>query len=266
MPKKKASKPKIAKRKTPKIMKQPKQKGILKKVLLAIGGVFALLIVLISIFILPSFLRMKNFTSSATGKIDGELYAVNDKFVSIFVLQSGKDLIAFDAGNDIKNIEAGFKKLGFDTRMVKAVFLTHSDRDHVNALPLFKNATIYLPEKEEPYITGTAKRKFLFIKMANRLPMSKYTLIKDSKEIKFAKSRIKAILTPGHTSGSTSYLVNGKYLIVGDLALVGKGKLVPMPVPPSENMDILEKSLKLVESIKGIKFFATAHTGILKKQ
>ncbi|MGA2780903.1 MAG: MBL fold metallo-hydrolase [Smithella sp.] len=238
---------------------------MLKKIGLALVAIVGIVIIAFCIFVLPFVMMVRNFTPSETGKVATDLYAVNDKMVSMFVLKSGDDLIGFDAGNDLENIRVGFKKLGFDPLKVKAVFLTHSDGDHVRALPLFKNATVYLPEKEEPIVTGKEKRKFLIFKKINTLPVSNYTLIADGKEIYFGGSTIKAYLTPGHTIGSTSYLINGKYLVVGDLALVEHGKLVPMPKPPSENMEVLKASLAKINEIKGVEMVLTAHTGVFKK-
>ena len=238
---------------------------MLKKIGLALVAIVGIIIIAFCIFVLPFVMMVRNFTPSETGKVATDLYAVNDKMVSMFVLKSGDDLIGFDAGNDLENIRVGFKKLGFDPLKVKAVFLTHSDGDHVRALPLFKNATVYLPEKEESIVTGKEKRKFLIFKKINTLPVSNYTLIADGKEIYFGGSTIKAYLTPGHTIGSTSYLINGKYLVVGDLALVEHGKLVPMPKPPSENMEVLKASLAKINEIKGVEMVLTAHTGVFKK-
>ena len=238
---------------------------MLKKIGWSLAAIVGIVIIAFCIFVLPFMMMVMNFTPSKTGQVANELYAVNDKMVSMFVLKSGDDLIGFDAGNSLENIKAGFKELGFDPLKVKAVFLTHSDGDHVRALPLFKNATIYLPEKEEPLVTGKEKRKFLIFKRINTLPVSSYTLIADGKEIYFGGSTIKAYLMPGHTIGSTSYLINGKYLVVGDLALVEQGKLVPMPKPPSENMEDLKVSLAKTDEIKDVEMVLTAHTGVFKK-
>ena len=113
---------------------------MLKKIGLSLVAIFGVVILAFCIFVLPFLIKVWNFTPSKTGIVATELYAVNDKMVSMFVLKSGDDLIGFDAGNDLENIKAGFKELGFDPLKVKAVFLTHSDGDHVRALPLFINA------------------------------------------------------------------------------------------------------------------------------
>jgi hypothetical protein len=52
---------------------------------------------------------------------------------------------------------------------------------------------------------------------------------------------------------------------VGDLALVEGGKLVPMPKPPSEDMEVLKDSLANIEITKGVEMILTAHTGVFKK-
>ena len=239
---------------------------MLKKVGLTLAAIVGVGVIAFCIFVLPFVMTVRNFKPSETGRVADEIYAVTDnRFVSMFVLKSGDDLIGFDAGNDIENIGAGFKELNLDPLKVKAIFLTHSDEDHVRSLPLFKNATVYLPEKEEPLVTGKEKRKFLIFTRINALPVSNYTLIADGKEFNFGGATVKAYLTPGHTIGSTSYLINGKYLVVGDLALVEDGKLVPMPKPPSENMEVMKESLVKIVEMKGVEMVLTAHTGVFRK-
>jgi len=49
------------------------------------------------------------------------------------------------------------------------------------------------------------------------------------------------------------------------LALVEKGKLVPMPKPPSDNMEVLKESLVRINEIKGVEMVLTAHTEVFRK-
>ena len=95
--------------------------------------------------------------------------------------------------------------------------------------------------------------------------MNNYTLLADGQELNFGGATVKAYLTPGHTIGSTSYLINGAYLVVGDLALLDHGQLVPMPKPPSENMKVFQESLAKIADLKGVEMVLTAHTGVFKK-
>lgn len=236
----------------------------MKAIKVILLGLAALVVILI-IFAIPMIRTILSFSPAPTGAITPEFLAVKDSFVNLFILKSGDKLICFDAGNNPRGVEKGFKELGLDPLRVKAVFLTHSDGDHANGLSLFSNAVVYLPEMEEPLVNGTAKRHFLFIKATNRLPVTRYTLIKDGETVKFGQSTVKAILTPGHTPGSTSYVINGKYLAVGDLAIIKEGKLVGMPKPPSEEPNAVEESLKLVNEISSIDYIATAHGGVVKQ-
>ena len=206
--------------------------------------VLGIVVVVLVLLALPMVMTMRSFRPAETGKITEEFFSIKDKFVDMFVFKTGEDLICFDANNNPGSVEAEFKVLGIDPLKVKAVFLTHSDGDHVNGLPAMKNAVVYLPEKEEPLVTGAVKRHFMFLRKTNPLPVKTYKLIKDGEVITIGKAVIKAFLTPGHTIGSTSYLISGKYLAVGDLAITKNGKLIGMPKPPSEEPETIKESLK----------------------
>jgi glyoxylase-like metal-dependent hydrolase (beta-lactamase superfamily II) len=241
----------------------PDPKGKMKKtkwILIGLG----VMVLLAAILMLPMVITMMSFAPEPTGAVTEEFYAIRDSFVNVFLLESGDDLICFDAGNNPENVEAGIRELGLDPLKVRAVFLTHSDGDHVNGLPVFKNAVVYLPEMEEPLVTGAAKRHFLFMSRVNSLPVEKYTIIKDEETVAIGGATVTAYLTPGHTIGSTSYLANGKYLSVGDLAITRNGRLIGMPKPPSEDLAVLESSLKQIAGIKGVAYIATAHGGVVR--
>jgi glyoxylase-like metal-dependent hydrolase (beta-lactamase superfamily II) len=61
-------------------------------------------------------------------------------------------------------------------------------------------------------IDGSTNR-FLFF--SNSLA-TEYTTLRDGQLVTFDDLTIKCIATPGHTPGSMSYLVNDKFLFVGD--------------------------------------------------
>jgi len=93
-----------------------------------------------------------------------------------------------------------------------------------------------------------------------------YALIRDGETVRVGETAVKAVFTPGHTIGSTSYLAGGRFLAVGDLALIKKGRLAAMPKPPSEDPGTMTKSLKIVDGIEGVAYVLTGHGGILKRR
>lgn len=85
------------------------------------------------------------------------------------------------------------------------ILLTHSHNDHVNLVENFVknyNCNVYVSELEN------YNPKFVSV-----------SLLKDNEILKVGNLDIKAISTPGHTSGSMCYLLN-KYLFTGDTIFI----------------------------------------------
>ncbi|WP_316504349.1 rhodanese-like domain-containing protein [Nitrosopumilus sp.] len=92
------------------------------------------------------------------------------------------------------------KEYGFK---ITKVFDTHQHADHVSAardLAKKVNAELYL-SKYEGYDYDA---KF----------------VEDNSVIRFGKSKLKVIHTPGHTPGSLSYVIDEKYVFTGDILFV----------------------------------------------
>ena len=94
-----------------------------------------------------------------TGEIMPGLFAVrSDMFgngrsmVNFFLFQTGEKYIAIDAGVDNSQTEYALLKLGISADDIIAVFITHSDWDHIGSLDLFNNAIIYTGFIELPNI------------------------------------------------------------------------------------------------------------------
>lgn len=90
---------------------------------------------------------------------------------------------------------------------IKHIFDTHLHADHISggrAIATAMNATYYLPPKDAEEVNFA------------------YTALEDGLSIQLGNSTIdvQAIYSPGHTIGSTSFIVDGQYLLTGDILFV----------------------------------------------
>lgn len=164
------------------------------------------------------------FNVAETEKINANVYSVKNQGVNFYLFQEGNDIIAIDTGNNNEITLSELKLININPKQIKAIFLTHGDFDHAGGIKFFPNAKIYVGEAEEQMFQGKKKR-FLWTQM-KKLPRE-YTLLKDNEVITVGNIKVKAISTPGHTPGSTSYLINGKFLFSGDALRLVKGKVKP---------------------------------------
>lgn len=182
----------------------------------------------------------------------------------MFVYTAADPPICFDTGISEDDVKRGFDTLGFEPEHVKYVFLTHTDRDHVGGLNLFKNADVYLSIDEEQMIDRTTPR---FLGFVYTPPLKKiYTPLKNGDIVQAGEVKIEALATPGHTPGSMSYLVNSSILFVGDTVILRKGAarhFSRLHLRDLTHMDIATQteSVKKLAQLKNISLMATAHTG-----
>lgn len=62
-----------------------------------------------------------------------------------FVLENGSSKLLIDCGTTQRNIKSSLESLAIDLHQLDAVLITHDHVDHISALNLFKNHTIYSP-------------------------------------------------------------------------------------------------------------------------
>ena len=159
-----------------------------------------------------------------TGPVSDDLWVLNFGFVSSYVLRAPQALAVFDTGLGAAAMERELGRLGLSPEAVNAVFLTHSDGDHTGGLGAFPQAQVFLPRAEEPLIDGTTPRMFGFWK--NSLKGRPYTPLDDGQKVELGPWTIACLGTPGHTTGSMSYLIGGRFLIAGDILNLKKGRAV----------------------------------------
>ncbi|SHO53569.1 MBL fold metallo-hydrolase [Anaerocolumna xylanovorans] len=163
-----------------------------------------------------------------TGKINNDIWCIRDKDVNMFLLRLDKGFIAIDTGyKNSKYIQPGLNSLGIRGEEISHILITHLDLDHAGGIDKrcanpFPKAKVYLGKEEQKYLSGkySRMRKFgLELKTPIKTDRTDY-LLEDMETIKIGDYEIQAILTPGHTLGHLSFLVDKKYLFVGDTLII----------------------------------------------
>jgi len=231
----------------------------IKRTLKIFGIIFGILLLLFIGFGIKMKLEIGKMAPLESKKIINNIISIKDSYVNMFMIEDEVGYIAIDAGNKINTIKEEFNKLKIDPNQVTAILLTHSDADHVAALKLFPNATIYLSKQEEQMINGKTYRFWPIGK--NSISTSNYVLINDRQILNIGNTKIQGILTPGHTPGSMCYLINDKYLFTGDVLSLKNGKIAGFNEFFNMDTETAINSLDKLINIPGVEWIFTAHYG-----
>jgi len=232
-------------------------KKFLKKLLWTLGALVLLIVVFMIIYLVISKSAVKRMMPVETRQITDDVYAVKNKYVNMYLVKDGNNFIAIDAGIRKGAVKNELKKLEIDPDKVRAVLLTHSDGDHAGGISLFDKAVIYLPKEEEQVINGETGR---FLWFGNKIDTKDYKLLND-KSFKIGDLKIRMISTPGHTAGSTCYVVNDKYLFTGDALRLHNGLVEPFPKIINKSARKARRSMHNVLGLEGVQYIFTAHYG-----
>jgi len=194
-----------------------------------------------------------------TQEIINGIYSIKTKNANFYVVEDDGCYIAIDAGGGNANVvKFELDKLNIDPNKITAVLLTHTDFDHISALRLFENATIYISKHEEQMIDSLVPRIF---GVAQRKLKHSYKTIDDNDELFFGKIKVKSILTPGHTNGSMSFMIDDKYLFVGDTLGLQNGQVSLFNSLFNMSDDTQKKSIANLAKMTKIEYVFTAHYG-----
>lgn len=233
-------------------------KRTLKWLFAALVTVVIVIGLYIGVYLIRAKLEMKKLDTVETKEVVNNIFSVKDTFVNLYLIKDSTQYIAIDAGNDLEAISGELKKLNIDPEKIIALFLTHTDGDHVAAIKLFKNAKVYLSRQEEQLLTGKKSRFLIF---GTKIDTKVYSLIDDQQIINIDKTKIKGILTPGHTPGSMCYLVNDKYLFTGDALSLKNGKIDRFNELFNTDTKMAYTSMAKITGITGAEYIFTAHHG-----
>ena len=207
-----------------------------------------------------------------TGWIDGHVACVREWVANIFFYTKNGKTIMIDAGYNYERLREKMGWLDIDPASIRDILITHQDTDHVGVLEtdselLFKNATVYIGEIENRYLTGEKRRKVFH--GLYKLPMvkmdNKKTLLKDGQIFFIGDIKIECILVPGHTWGHMVYLIDDTYLFTGDTIWFGAdGGYSFISTLAEDNRLAVQSLQKLEENIRARNrriAVITGHTG-----
>ena len=163
-----------------------------------------------------------------TGRIDERVACVREWIANIFFYTKNGATIMIDAGYNYERLREKMGWLDIDPAAIRHILITHQDTDHVGALErdselLFRDATVYLSEIENRYLTGEKRRRV--IHKLYKLPMVKTdnrrVLLQDGQILDIDGIKIECLLVPGHSWGHMVYLIDDEYLFTGDTIWFG---------------------------------------------
>ncbi|MDR0293835.1 MAG: MBL fold metallo-hydrolase [Oscillospiraceae bacterium] len=203
-------------------------------------------------------IAIKTMKPLETQEVITDIYAIKNEFVNLYLVRNGDQIIAFDAGTDNEATKAALDSFGIDADEITAVFLTHTDYDHVAALSLFRSADIYMADSNKTFLASEAGqfRSEDFVGLARA-----YETMTDGETVTVADTEVRCIYTPGHTDGSACYIVNGRFLFTGDTMNLKNGAAVPYNAVFNMNGGEQRRSLRRLAALENIEVVFTMHTG-----
>ena len=189
-----------------------------------------------------------------TGRIDERVSCVREWVANIFFYTKNGTTVMIDAGYNYARLKEKMDWLDIDPASIKHILITHQDTDHVGALEtdseqLFKDATVYIGEIENRYLTGETRRKV--IHGLYKLPMvktnNKRITLKDGEVFTIGDIKIECLLVPGHTWGHMAYLIDDEYLFTGDTIWFGADGGYSFIATLAEDNKLAVKSLEKLE-------------------
>ena len=207
-----------------------------------------------------------------TGRIDERVACVREWVANIFFYTKNGTTLMIDAGYNYARLQEKMGWLDIDPATIRHILITHQDTDHVGALEpdserLFKDATVYIGEIENRYLTGKKRRKV--IHGLYKLPMvkidNKKVLLKDGDVFTIDGIKVECLLVPGHTWGHMVYLIDDAYLFTGDTIWFGADGGYSFISTLAEDNRLAVRSLEALEKklrVKGVRpKVITGHTG-----
>jgi metallo-beta-lactamase class B len=158
---------------------------------------------------------MKWDEPAAPARVVGPIYFVGTKGLGSFLITGAAGHVVLYTGMPGSGamIEKSIARLGFNPKDVKLILTGHAHCDHVGGHADLKKATgakIAMMREEAALFESGGKLDFHYGNSKDFAfePARVDTVFRDGDEIRLGDIALRALLTPGHTKGSTTYLMN----------------------------------------------------------
>lgn len=139
------------------------------------------------------------------------LYLLGTDFVGMFVLKTSEGLVAFDALNNSEEMrtifEPGMKQIGLNPADIKLMIVTHGHFDHFGGAKYMQDTyktQVALSEADWDLMAKSQPRP------NGPTPPARARVLTDGEEIKMGDASVRIVITPGHTPGTVSSIVQVK--------------------------------------------------------
>ena len=191
---------------------------------------------------------------ASPSRILPDVYLVNNEPNHTFLIDAGEEgLVLVDPGmsHNVAAVKDNIAKLGLGNRKVKWVLNTHAHFDHAMADEDFRKdgAEIMIGAADADAIEkGTAITALYLFMPDTPYPKTKVSnRLADGEVLKLGNKTFYAIATPGHTPGSTCYLLqlDGRNILFGGDTLLYDHRLGNQTVSFTDNIAYLASLRKL---------------------
>ena len=146
-------------------------------------------------------------------RLHENLYFIGTEAVSVHLIDTGAGLVLIDTGypDMRKTVLDNIRALGFSPEDIIAILHSHAHIDHIGStreLVALSGATTYMSRVDDAIFNGPRD-----LTWAGELgippvpPFHSDVLVEDGDVFTFGNTRVRCLLTPGHTAGTLSFFI-----------------------------------------------------------
>ncbi|HEY3451326.1 MAG TPA: MBL fold metallo-hydrolase [Myxococcales bacterium] len=243
----------------------------MKRILKLVGLAVLLVVLGLGLAIYVSFSGLAPIQDGQ--KLDG-VQVVKDGIVACYLVDLGseREVALVDACGDAKGaaVLAALGRRGLGPDAVKAILLTHGDKDHTGAALALPKAQVLALAPDVPLAEGREIRFFKWLFSPKDTGVRVGRALADGETVEISGVSFRAFAVPGHTKGSVAFLARG-VLFMGDSSeTTSAGALAPAKRLTSDDLALNKDSLvklaqRLAPSAGEVKAIAPGHSGVLVK-